>query len=132
MVCFSLNLSDDLYNEQVCSGTDALPTPVQDLSDAPDIKLFRDIPNRVLLNYFLLQQYKGKLNVFMKQKLITMEWCNFAFSLLLQKSERNLTWNTNQRETEIEREIRTNCLSIARSDNSSVSLVYHDGDFLFS
>ena len=37
---------------------DALLTPVQDPSDAPNIKLSRDIPNSILLNYFLFQQIK--------------------------------------------------------------------------
>ena len=43
------------------SGIDALLTPVEDPNDAPNIKLSRDIPNRVLLNSFLLQQNEGKI-----------------------------------------------------------------------
>ena len=58
MVYFSVNVSDHLYSEQVGTGIDhdALPTPVQDPSDAPNITLSRDIPNRVILTYFLLRQ----------------------------------------------------------------------------
>ena len=34
---FLLNLSDHLYSKQVCPGTGALLTPVQNHSDAPNI-----------------------------------------------------------------------------------------------
>ena len=56
-IFFSLNLSNHFYSEQVCSGIDVLLTPVQDHSDAPNIKLSRDIPNGVELNYILLKWY---------------------------------------------------------------------------
>ena len=54
---FSLNLSNHFYSEQVCSGIDVLLTPVQHHGDAPNIKLSRDIPDGVELNYILLKWY---------------------------------------------------------------------------
>ena len=68
MVYFSLNVSDHLYSEQVATEIDhdALPTPVQDPSDAPNITLSLNIPNLFLVTT------KFKVNVYMKRKLINM------------------------------------------------------------
>ena len=94
----------------------------------------------VLLNSLLLRHNKGKLNVYMKRKLvINIESCNFTSCLVLQQSERHYwtleinNYNSIPSITHFNwHNIQTNCLSIARSENSSVSWAYQVGDFLFS
>ena len=49
-----------------------------------------------------------------------------------EKEKQNLDDYNNEKKEEIEEKSERNCLSIARSENSSVSLVYQAGDFLFS
>ena len=70
---------------------------------------------------------------------VNMESCNFTSCLVLQQSERHYwtleinNYNSIPSITHFNwHNIQTNCLSIARSENSSVSCAYQVGDFLFS